>query len=115
MIHSGTTWADAIRELTALPFSLGPSQESANFLRSAKFHRNARRLFDCGILPLASGGRSFGVVLGFVDRAIAESLELGEADGYLPGTSEFARVRLRDEASGEVLDVCIEEVGSEAA
>ncbi len=105
MIDSGTEWGDALRELTRLPGGMGGSLSEVNFLRSGRFRRNARRMFDDCVRPLLEGGASFEVLLGFVDREIARSSpgELGE--GFVPEMSDFAAARLRNRETGEIVDV----------
>jgi hypothetical protein len=107
MIDSGTGWAAAVGELTVLPGALAGPHGVDNFLRSVRYRRNSRRLFDEGIAPLVSGGDSYEVVLGFVDRAFADEGPIAEGGGLLPGTTEFLAARLRHCGSGRIVEVSL--------
>ena len=104
MINLDTPWLTAVDELTALPPDLQARFGEVNFLCAARHRRNARRLYDGGILPLLREGGEYEVLLGFVDRALAES---GEDLGGPPleGMSEFLAARLRHSGTGLVVEV----------
>jgi hypothetical protein len=106
MLNSETSWGDAIKELAALPPSLMEDYGEVNFLCSMRYRRNARRLFEEGILPLVASGREFEVVTGYVDSAAHEALEaVGETAAE--GAGEFLHAKLRDVATGELVEVSI--------
>ena len=100
-----TSWDAALEQLTALPGTLQEEHGAANFMRAGRFRRNARHLFESTIEPMLREGRSFEVVLGFVDTSVAEAAGLTRDDGYTVGSSEFLAARLRDVATGEIVDV----------
>ena len=105
MMSPDTSWDAALEQLTALPGTLQEEHGAANFMRAGRFRRNARLLFEKAIEPMLRDGRQFEVLLGFVDSSVAEAAGLTHDDGYTVGSSEFLAARLRDVATGEIVDV----------
>jgi hypothetical protein len=110
MITLEMPWENVLLEMTTLPGTLQEEHGDSNFLRAGRYRRNARELWERGLLPVLRplpAGYQVEVLLGFVDQILAHETGLDEVEGFVPGMTTFTAARLRLPTSGLIFDVAV--------